>query len=252
MILKSQLPPNRKLLAVQLENPQPNNKPTGKSKSIWLLIPLVAVLAVVARAMMETERVESQKVACITIERRLSTALLLYGQDHDGCLPMGDYSLGSNKWRTWVDLLHSYLAQDEKLFCPLLPMTDVKESTHGYPMPSSYTLNERFFGKFSTGPYPIDNLEIPAQTAMIVEGGPFKSKPAVGAILYGDLYTQPERHNTPHDGKLNVAAADGHVVTLKPPAKIIDHDVLYGRLAGTIFNWNAGYPNGHTAGPPHE
>jgi prepilin-type processing-associated H-X9-DG protein len=198
---------------------------------------------------------ESNKVACLTIERRVGTALLLYAQDHDGNLPVPEYTKSDGSQRTWVNLLQSYLAQDEKLSCPLLDMSNVKDRSGKYSVASSLTLNERFFGKFSSGAFPLDNLEIPGQTAMVVEGGPYTLSPSgnkSGEITYSDLFTHRSWYNAPHTGKINVAAADGHLVTLTPPKSIVGHDAMYGRLAGTIYNWNGGHPNGDTAGYPRD
>ena len=198
---------------------------------------------------------EVDKNACVSIQRRLSTALLLYAQDHDSRLPMPEYQKANGEWRSWPDLLRSYVSSDEKLVCPLLSIAESKEIHAGYKFEAGCTLNERFYGTFAPGPFPIENLEMPAQTAMLVEGGRFKVPGKKGwftTSTYGDLASQPGKYSLPHGGRLNVAAADGHVVTLKPPIVILDHDRLFGRLAGSIYNWNGGHPNGDTASPPRE
>ncbi|MEP6754969.1 MAG: hypothetical protein ABJA67_05670 [Chthonomonadales bacterium] len=237
----------------EINAPQPEG---FRLSTVPIIISACAVVAIwfLTGAISERSK-EMDKTACVTIERRLSTAILLYAQDHDSRLPIPNYEGPNGEWRSWPDLLRSYVASDEKLVCPLLSVADAKEIQSGYDFPAGCTLNERFYGTFGPGPFPIENLEMPAQTAMLVEGGRFQVPGKSGwftTSTYGDLATQPDRYSRPHSGRLNVAAADGHVVTLKPATKIFDHDRLYGRLAGTIYNWNGGHPNGETVGPPRE
>ena len=103
-------------------------------------------------------------------------------------------------------------------------------------------------------PFPIENLELPAQTALVVESGAL-TQPSTNysAAAYWDIGEQPGAYPSPHTHRMNIAAADGHVVGLKiAHYSLAGHDPLYGRLGGSIFNWNGGHPNGDTAGPPRE
>lgn len=202
---------------------------------------------------------QSNKTQCITNERRISSALLLYCQDHDGRLPPPEYEVSPGRWRHWFGLLQSYLPPDEKLVCPRLDIQGVRERTHGYEFPASYALNGRFFDTFSAGPFPLEDLELPAQTAMLVESAGFRdaSSGDVNArwilSVYHDTAGLGGAYPSPHESRMNVAAADGHIVTLKlAHYKPEEHDREFGRLGGSIYNWNGGHPNGDTGGPPRE
>lgn len=199
------------------------------------------------------------KTRCITNERRISSAILLYCQDHDGRLPLPEYEAAPGKWRHWFGLLQSYLPPDEELVCPQIDIRGAREREHGYPFGTSYALNARFFGTFTAGPFPLENLEMPAQTAMLVESQPFlepAGQPGAQRLiltLYHDTTGLASAYPSLHEGRMNVAAADGHVATVKPAHyEPNGHDRLLGRLGGTIYNWNGGHPNGDTSGPPWE
>jgi prepilin-type processing-associated H-X9-DG protein len=121
---------------------------------------------------------------------------------------------------------------------------------------SSYALNERFFGRFAPGAFPIDNLELPAKTALLVEAGPWLH-PSRGTKtinhIYFDIANSGGMFPSPHGGKMNVAAADGHVTAVRPAHYAPEgHDPLFGRIGGSMYNWNGGHPNGDTGGPPRE
>jgi prepilin-type processing-associated H-X9-DG protein len=198
---------------------------------------------------------ESSRTLCLTNERRISSALLLYCQDHDGCLPPPEYPAAPRGWRHWFGLLEAYLPSEEPLLCPKLDVRGAK-SPRGYEFATTYALNERFFGRFGPGPFPLENLELPANTAMLVEAGawwfPGRGTRAISP-QYFDTVASVEMFPAPHGGKMNVAAADGHVVSVKPAHYGRDgHDPLLGRLGGTVYNWNGGHPNGDTGGAPRE
>ncbi len=121
-------------------------------------------------------------------------------------------------------------------------------------------MNERFYGVFSAGPFPVENLELPAQTVMVAESGGFRAEglaPQSSQLwsvpVYTDTAKWPTAFPSPHGGRMNVAAADGHILSIKVAHyKSEGHDSLFGRLGDSIYNWNGGHPNGDTGGPPRE
>jgi prepilin-type processing-associated H-X9-DG protein len=224
------------------------------------LIALLAVLVAAGIPALSWQRRQSQKTRCLSNQRRLATALLLYAQDHDGRLPPVDYQTVDGKWRHWVDIIAPYIMREDIAECPANPADGATEPTKAYPYPYGYALNTRFLGVFGPGAFPIENLELPAATVLLVEGGPFVSAGQAASTTsrhalsgYWDYASNPASYAKPHGGRMNVAAADGHVVTLiMPKSRAGAHDPLYGHLAGSIYNWNGGHPNGDTAGPPRQ
>lgn len=202
---------------------------------------------------------ESSRTRCQSNMRRLGTALLLYAQDHDGRLPPPDFRTAGGEWRTWVGSINYLVSPDQITVCPESPSSGALQPIEGFPYPHSYALNERFFGVFSSGPFPIENLELPAQTVLLAESGGFHGIGPSGSNgfwsmnVYTDTAKWPAAFPARHGERMNVAAADGHVVSLKVAHyRPEGHDSFYGRLGGSIYNWNGGHPNGDTGGPPRE
>jgi prepilin-type processing-associated H-X9-DG protein len=203
---------------------------------------------------------QSRKTACLSNMRRLGTALLLYSQDHDGRLPPPEYQLSNGEWKPWTATLRSYYDEVRVLTCPANCAAGARDPYRGYRYESGYSLNLRFYGVFGAGPFPVENLEIAAQTALLVEGGPCRVHSPLSHETYPwalpwywDTAWWPSIYASPHGGRMNIAAADGHVETVIVAhyAKK-DHDPVYGRIGHSVYNWNGGHPNGETDGPPRE
>jgi prepilin-type processing-associated H-X9-DG protein len=209
---------------------------------------------------MRWQDLQWRKTACLSNMRRLGTALLLYSQDHDGRLPPPEYRTADGEWKPWTTTLRPYYDELRVLTCPANRAIGATNPYNGYDYPFGYALNRRFWGVFSAGPFPIENLEIAPQTVLLVEGGRCRRDGPLGVRTYPwalpwyeDTAWWPEIYPSPHNGRMNVSAADGHVDTVvvahyKPEG----HDQMYGRIGHEIFNWNGGHPNGDTGGPARE
>ncbi len=145
----------------------------------------------------------------------------------------------------------------------------MRDPARSFVVSTSYALNARFWNTFAPGPFPVDNLELPAQTALFVEAGPMSAQalraPRSNAeshdwarLEYGDTADVVEGlwpYPSTHGGKMAVVAADGHAVSLTvehyaPTSG--PHNALYGRIGGDIYNWNGGHANGDVDHPPVE
>ena len=226
-------------------------------KSIVLILVLLCFAA--AGALIQ-QNYQSSRTRCLTNQRRLAMALLMYSQDYNGYLPPSERQNPDGNWQSWFDLACPEQDEKENEQCPANRANAATEYLHGFAFPCSYALNGRFYGQFSEGPFPLENLEIPAQTALLVESGPVrKNGPFEGpsenrsACRYSDTASQGRLYPSPHRNKMNIVAADGHAKTVKvehyQPA---GHNPLYGRIGDGIYNWNGGYPNGKTDGPAVE
>lgn len=199
--------------------------------------------------------------------RQIANGLLVYSQDYDDhCMPPFVRSR-SGRWVTWRDALRPYVASDTIFSNPSNPVDTLTARAHdphtGCPAAASYALNQRVFGVFSRGPFPLDNLELASQTVLLVEAGPISRSPRslegvneqLADVAYGDT---TDRYNgfwcypSTHAGRMAVVAVDGHAAVLRvahySPADG-PHDPLYGLIGGRIFNWNGGHPNGKTDEP---
>ena len=201
-----------------------------------------------------------RRTMCQSNLQRLSTALLLYAQDHDWRLPPPEALTSQGVWRSWVNISQPYLDRKLPTTCPANPATGAVNPYHEYPYPHSYALNARFHGVFAPGPYPIESLEIPEGTALLVESGrvrrdgPFDSGTYPWAMAaYWDTAWWPGAYPSPHLGRMNLVAADGHAVHVKVAHYTPEgHDPLYGLIGRSVYNWNGGHPNGDTSGPARQ
>ena len=134
---------------------------------------------------------------------------------------------------------------------------------------TSYALNHRFWGEFGPGPFPVGNLEIPEQTALLVEAGRMAADPRHPQLanthnggLAVDLYTDTTDRvgglspfPSTHGGQIGMVAADGHGLTARAlfyGPNDGPHDKKLGRIGDAVYNWNGGHPNGETDKPACE
>lgn len=244
-----------------------SSPPSLARSRIPLRVALILVLALgaaLAYPLIGYGRSRSHETRCQTNLRWLATSLWLYAQDYDGALPPPEEKLPDSAWRTWVDVSEPYrVVPSERtniVECPGNEAGAARNPRHGYAYRSSYAFNRRFHGQFGPGPFPIFNLEIPERTALIVEAGRLRASSPFGPparpeaeSVYWDTGTTPLAYPSPHFGRMNVAAADGHAKNIVVRHySTAGHDPLYGRIGGQIYNWNGGHPNGKTELPPVE
>jgi prepilin-type processing-associated H-X9-DG protein len=219
------------------------------------------------------QRLNANRTLSLSNMRRLTIALQLYAQDYDGCIPLPAEHRSNGSWLTWPDRIKGYAALTSILDNPSNSVASgsgrIVEPLQGFRITTSYALNHRFNGQFGRGAFPLDNLELSNQTALLVEAGPMWStsgrsgdsvttRSNFARIEYGDTldrYQGYVPYPSTHGGKMAVAAADGHAtaVTVEHYTDADGpHDPLYGRIGGDIYNWNGGHPNGDVDRPPRE
>lgn len=209
---------------------------------------------------MQWQDIQWRKTLCLSNMRRLGTALLLYSQDHDARFPIPQYQTPDGGWKPWTLALQAYYDEQRVLTCPANRAIGAIDPYRGFPYQVGYALNLRFYGVFAPGPFPLENLEIAPQTALLVESGkvhpdgPFTERTHPWALpWYWDTAWWPGAYPSPHNERMNIVAADGHAITtVVAHYKPEGHDAMYGRLGKDVYNWNAGHPNGQTDGAPRE
>jgi len=228
--------------------------------SRFALLLALAALAAAAVPLLGWQHGEATRSRCQSNLRRLGTALFLYAQDYDGCLPPPETPLGGGRWRSWSSVAEPFAANMDIWQCPVNPAEGARELRKGYLYACSYALNGRFHDRFGPGPFPLENLELPEQTALLVEAGRRRRSSPFGppagdraAAVYTDVAEDPLAFPSPHGGMMSIAAADGHVETVRVAAYDgRGHDPVYGRIGASLYNWNGGRPNGQTHLPPRE
>lgn len=215
------------------------------------------------------------KALSLSNMRRVANGLLYYSEDWDQRMPPPVQTMPNGPMQSWPQLVRQYVLLDEAFSNPSNPLKPFqvpalfKDPIDGHAIQTSYALNRRFWSVFAPGAFPAGNLEIPEQTALLVEAGRMAADPRhprLTALQHGgfalDVYgdTTDRVHGMSpypamHGGELGVVAADGHAIMARPPHYIPEdgpHDRLLGRMAGNIYNWNGGFPNGETDIPPRE
>ena len=234
-------------------------------------IPAVAAVAtiLVVPELLRWYRVGEERTLSLTNIRRLSQGALLYAQDWDAATMPPPYEVQPGVWQSWPALLRPYVSPDSTFSNPSNPVipfhSSLRDPIHDYAVNSSFAVNRRFWNCFGKGPFPLDNLELPEQTALFVEAGkmwkdPLKYSPwrPIGLLEYGDMEDRVGSYcpyPSTHDGLMSIVAADGHgiiVSVLHYRPKTGPHDEMYGRIGSNIYNWNGGHPNGQTDHPARE
>lgn len=219
------------------------------------------------------QAINRQRMLSTTNMRKVGNSLLLYMQDWDYRLPPPAEKDKNGEWVSWAHRIRPYVGNDSVFSNPSNPVepfqSKLRHPTEGRPIDTSYALNRRFWNTFSAGPFPTENLELPSETALLVEAGAmtrvserpvfqFGTHAGVALDLYGDT---TDRVNglipfpSVHDGQSVIVALDGHSIASKPAhvdAAGGPHDLLYGRISYGMFNWNGGHPNGETDRPVRE
>jgi hypothetical protein len=219
------------------------------------------------------QKMGQERALSLSNIRRLGTAFLIYSQDWDGRpMPLTE-TWPNGEVRGWPQALRPYVSPVTVFSNPSNPVTPFHSMLHsaddGHAIDSSYAFNRRFWNTFAPGPFPIENLEMPEQTALFVEAGPLRSNPRhplprdahspdIALDLYGDTTDRINGlspYPSTHGEQMAVVAADGHGLMIKVEhysAADGNHDPLYGRLGGSIYNWNGGHSNGETDRPARE
>jgi hypothetical protein len=218
-------------------------------------------------AWQRSQEQESQSVGNI---RRVAVALLSYAQDWDDRLPPIAARRGSGSWTTWPEAVAGYESARSSFVDPANPVPlsgpACTNPIDHYAVRTSFALNARFWNTFGPGPFPVGNVELPEQTALLIDAGPLSREPREPAsrasdrsrfafLDYGDTtdrYNGLFRYPSPHSGLITVIGLDGHAVSRRVAHYSPSdgpHDRLYGLLVPGIYNWNGGHPNGQTDRP---
>ena len=258
--------------------PQRRTQPSARKWRGFVLALVVVGLLVGLPPLLTWQRTGEQRAKSLSNMRRLADAWQLYAQDWDGApVPTVEQRTEAKNtaatWLTWNRRLGAYGGTAAVLDNPANPAGErshaLQDPERKFAVTTSYALNTRFWDTFAPGPFPVDNLELPAQTALFVEAGPMSADPlrspkteaesrSLARLEYSDVADRVEGlypYPATHSGKLAVVAADGHAVSLSvehyAPASG-PHNARYGRIGGDIYNWNGGHTNGDVDHPPVE
>ena len=241
--------------------------PPLRPSRFWLALGglLCVLFSVVGVGLARWQSVQQKLQSNFTNLRRIALGAILYAQDWDGRFMPLAHRLEGNRWRTWRNYLEPYV-EENYFLSPLNPLLPNSRDPKGrYAITTAYACNYRLWDVFGKGVFPVESLDLPAQTAFFVDAGSVVQDPlrpnSARRPIAQDLYTDTtERLDgySPYpssvEGKICVAAIDGHIVTVKVAYYQANaaHDPLVGRLGGNIYNWNGGLVQGASSSPPKE
>jgi hypothetical protein len=255
-----------------------NSEPPGvaastRRKQVIAVIVCAALLGVVLPPLFSWQSENQQMALSLANMRRVSNGCLYYAQDWDERMPPPSHHMPDGFTLTWSRLVRPYVMLDEAFSNPANPVkpfhSNLRNPVEDRTVDTSYALNRRLWGQFSSGPFPFGNLEIPEQTALLVEAGRmaadprhpglvWSASPGIAFDLYGDTTDRVlglSPYPSVHGGQSCVVAADGHGIAVKVlyyGPQDGPHDRLLGRIGENIYDWNGGYANGETDRPAHE
>jgi len=207
---------------------------------LLVVIAIIAILAAILFPVFAKARDRSRTTVCISNEKQIGTAVMMYADDNNECYPLNRMQVTGGLW-TWKRAVFPYIRSYEVFKCPSVinymarnPETNaLGDESNSLPqfrnnkdewMPTSYGYSGGLFFSDATAAYrPIRTSDVkdPAGTLFILNTR--MSYPDLGPWMmddYCDLKgnTTGTRKYGPfvaHGGRIPIIMADGHVKAMK-------------------------------------
>ncbi len=85
---------------------------------LLVVIAIIAILAAILFPVFAQAREKARAISCLSNEKQLGTALIMYTQDYDEYYPCGNYNPGAHYGHGWAGTLYSYIKSDRVFTCP--------------------------------------------------------------------------------------------------------------------------------------
>jgi prepilin-type N-terminal cleavage/methylation domain-containing protein/prepilin-type processing-associated H-X9-DG protein len=189
---------------------------------LLVVIAIIAILAAILFPVFAQAREAARKTSCLSNQKQLGTAMLMYCQDYDETYPnwrtlvpvSAEYPNGKI---TWVENMQPYCKNKQLWRCPSDSGATANPATQ-----NSYWLNAHVFrwsGITATGPSSINLAEVkyPATTIVLCDGPTNDGQhvwPGPPTEWVNDATNQ--RSQTRHAGGANYSFVDGHSKWYRP------------------------------------
>ena len=190
---------------------------------LLVVIAIIAILAAILFPVFAKAREKARQAACMSNEKQIGTALMMYVQDYDEVFPRRYAGFNdptdAHQW-TWKDLLETAYIKSVAVFhCPSNPAAEVKDLFGKYP--AGYAMYLPDFLPHVKGwayPQPLAGIDAPASSLIVIEdsyryadAGPWlgysEPAPTDPNIAHG-----PSTWNSGHGKhRSNIVYMDGHV-----------------------------------------
>lgn len=217
----------------RLASPRQNNAHAFTLIELLIVISIIAVLAALLFPVFQAVREKAKAAACLSNQKQIGLASMMYSEDSDGALLQYYYSGFAANQGYWPNRLYPYLSSRAVLVCPSRTQFPdaateaVKEQTGetGYGLALPYP---------GSGYYPESRYQSPAQHVYLMDDigtGSFSQTEVYKAyvnmpypdpnFLYTNNYAYHASPDPRHSGKVSVIFLDGH-------AKAVSLTTLYG------------------------
>lgn len=213
---------------------------------LLVVIAIIAILAAILFPVFAQARAKARQATCLSNQKQLALAVLMYAQDYDEVLPPSNYSAAPNPGNTgWYYMVDPYvkasmpvsMAQvgNRKLSIYVCPEYERSAWAGTINSPTrSYVANRMIFGGYDRNlppdlwepPKPIAAMQAPAQVVMLAE--------AAGGCVWGQGVDDPAILNSQHatfkvcnlyivygrdrhSGGASYALGDGHAKWFRAP-----------------------------------
>lgn len=204
---------------------------------LLVVIAIIAILAAILFPVFAKAREKARQTSCLSNQRQLMTAALMYAADNDQKLikprmqygyPAGanQWCLGcwdSNRWTTWRVLYQPYMKNRQIVVCPSgearLDMA-INNTSLQIDVAGSYGINNRFCGGCGMRRWnDFEAIQEPAQQIYLTDHGNIDANIQCHA---GGSADHPgwSCFRQPHNAGANYAFIDGHAKWMKAEATI--------------------------------
>jgi len=197
---------------------------------LLVVIAIIAILAAILFPVFAKVREKARQTACVSNEKQIAMAMLMYEQDYDGYFPSDTFAFGiteeSGQWLNTMMLVDPYLNSSHVWACPSNPVNQFAmnygSTADAY---ASYALNMQLFDSAYFGaPHTEAFIQEPSAKIMVAETSAYANSTngthfdAMGWSYWtgttaDGFNTEGFCHNT---GIMNVAYCDGHVKGVRP------------------------------------
>jgi prepilin-type N-terminal cleavage/methylation domain-containing protein/prepilin-type processing-associated H-X9-DG protein len=232
---------------------------------LLVVIAIISVLAALLFPVFNSARRKAWQTTCLSNQRQIGAALMLYLQDFDETYPnirfepLGDQSAGTLEENSWRVVISPYLRNIAVMICPANPDNHILSQDGKYPisyaanfaanprdipLPSLLPLNvlrtltfSGVFGHYHSPGVKASSIVRPAECIAVVEMAHYQFTEftvdlANDGAPFGDggngiVVCFADCLFTGHFGQSNYLFTDGHVKSLKPKATYRGNEVNY-------------------------
>jgi len=221
---------------------------------LLVVIAVVAVLSAILLPVFASARERAQAGRCLSNQRQIGSAMMLYVDEWDGTYPSGWFGMpGSSNAYDWKYALLPLLGSTEVFRCPSNPVGGKEfdqTSGPGVRLSISYAPNRSAIPRWGLDGERVtreSDVPEPAGTIMLVENRSRWVDQGVWAVSqHGDEIFPPEGYSQPetmgpfhtHRGLVNIVFMDGHAKPTKLASTLVPREMWrdYLRDPETIYN----------------